>query len=360
MKLLSPRGEPRRIRPVACAFVLCLAVSAATVAQTDPADDYIERQMKEFHLPGLALAVVKDGTIVKARGYGLADVARKTPVTADTVMKIGSVSKQFIATGIMLLARERRLGLDDPISKYLEATPASWSAITIRHLLTHTAGLVRESPAFDPNKAQSDAAVLKGAYAVPLRFTPGEKWEYSNVGYFALAEIIHTVTGRPWNDYLADRIFTPAGMAMTFPTNTKQSVARRAQGYTGNDNAKRADDWVALRPSGAFLSTILDLAKWDALLYTDTVLTESERREMTTPVVLNNGSMAPYGFGWSVDTAGNQRRVWHDGGLPGFSAQFVRFPDSGVTVILLANGDDVDTASIANGLAALFYLNNRR
>jgi CubicO group peptidase (beta-lactamase class C family) len=341
------------------AFAVCLVLLAATVAHADPADDYIASQMKAFHLPGLALAVVKDGKVIKAQGYGLANVARKTPVTPDTVLKIGSVSKQFIATGIMLLARDRRLALDDPISRYLQDSPATWTAITIQHLLTHTAGLVRESPAFDPNKDQPDAAVLKGAYGVALRFSPGTKWEYSNVGYYALAETIHKVTGLAWNDYLNDRIFKPAGMSTTFPTNTKQSVPNRAQGYTGNDNANAAAEWVALRPSGAFLSTVLDLAKWDALLYTDTILTESERRQMTTPVRLTDGTPYPYGFGWHVDREGSQQRVWHGGGLPGFSAQFVRFPDAGVTIILLANGDDVDTASMANGLAALHYLPRR-
>jgi CubicO group peptidase (beta-lactamase class C family) len=355
----GPHGRQQAVTATARAIVVCLLLSAAGVAHADPPDDYIAGQMKQFHLPGLALAVVKDGMVIKAQGYGLANVARKTPMTPETVLKIGSVSKQFIASGIMLLARERRLALDDPISKYLQDSPASWSAITLRHLLTHTAGLVRESPVFDPNKDQPDAVVLKGAYPVALRFSPGEKWEYSNVGYYALAETIHRVTGQAWNDYLAERIFKPAGMTTTFPTNTKQPVPNRAQGYTGNDNANPAADWLALRPSGAFLSTVLDLAKWDALLYAETILTESERRQMTTQVRLTDGSSEAYGFGWHVDVVGGQRRVWHGGGLPGFSAQFVRFPDAGVTIILLANGDDVDTASIANGLAALHYLPRR-
>jgi CubicO group peptidase (beta-lactamase class C family) len=344
----------------AVTIVLGLLLSFATVAQADPVDDYVARQMKEFHLPGLSLAVVKDGKVVKAQGYGMADVRRGVPVTPETVFKIGSVSKQFIATGVMLLVRDARVALDDPIVKYLDAPPESWKTITIRHLLTHTAGLVRESPGFDANRTQSDADVLRAAYAVPLRFAPGEKWEYSNVGYYALAETIRRVSGRSWPDFLAEQIFKPAQMDTTFTTNTKQIVANKAIGYTGNDNARVADDWIALRPSGAFLSTVLDLAKWDALLYTDRILTESERRQMSTPVRLNGGTTAPYGFGWHVDTVGGrlepQRRVWHGGGLPGFSAQFVRFPDAGVTVILLANGDDVDTASIANGLAALYYL----
>ena len=128
-------------RPALSAIVLCLSLMAVTAAQADPVDDYVEGQMKAFKLPGLALAVVKDGHVIKARGYGLANVARKTPVTPDTVLKIGSVSKQFIATGIMLLVRDGRLNLDDPISRHLDGTPPSWSGITVRHLLTHTAGV---------------------------------------------------------------------------------------------------------------------------------------------------------------------------------------------------------------------------
>ena len=124
------------------------------------------------------------------------------PARADTVYKIGSVSKQFISAGILLLAQEGKLSLDDPISKYLDGTPETWKPITIRHLLTHTSGIVREAPGFDPLKVQSDADVIKTAYSLPLRFTPGEKWEYCNVGYFSLAEIIRKVSGKPWGRLL--------------------------------------------------------------------------------------------------------------------------------------------------------------
>ena len=129
--------------------------------------------MDQFHLPGLSLVVVKDGKIVKAAAYGLSDRERRTPAAPETVYKIGSVSKQFIATGIMLLVQDGRLAVDDPISRYLDGTPPAWQPITIRHLLTHTGGIIRESPAFDPWKVQSDADVIKAAYAVPLRFPPG-------------------------------------------------------------------------------------------------------------------------------------------------------------------------------------------
>lgn len=334
--------------------VLVLVLAAPAGARADRTDDYIKAQMDAFHLPGLSLAVIKGGAIVKAAGYGLADVERRIPATPETIYKIGSVSKQFVASAIMLLVREGRLTLDDPISRFLDRTPPAWKPITIRHLLTHTAGLVRESPAFDGSKIQSDADVIAAAYSVPLRFPPGEKWEYSNVGYFALAETIRKVAGTPWSDYLHERVFGPAGMQTTRPTNARQGITRLALGYTGNDNARTAVDWTALRPSGAFLSTVLDLAKWDALLYTDRILTEADRRQMWTPVQLNGGTSAPYGFGWHVDSAGPHTRLWHGGGMPGFTSQFVRFVDQALTVVVLANGDDADLPSIANGVAALY------
>jgi len=338
---------------------LALFLAASTVARADQVDDHVKRQMDYYKLPGLSLVIVKDGAIVKVAGYGLADRKSGEPVTPDAVFKIGSVSKQFIATAVMLLANERRLDIDDPVSTYLEATPNTWAPITIRHLLTHTAGLVRESPAFDAQKHVPDAELIRAVYSVPLRFTPGSKHEYSNAGYYVLADIIRIVSRQPWAEFIDQRVFRPAGMSMTAPTNITPTLPNQVVGYTGNDNARVADDWVALRPSGAFLSTALDLAKWEALLYTDAVIDEATRRQMWTPVRLNDGSSAPYGFGWHVDTAGGHRRVWHGGGLPGFSAQYVRFPDERLTVILLANGDDVDTASMANGLAALFYLPSR-
>jgi CubicO group peptidase (beta-lactamase class C family) len=182
-------------------LALLLSLPAAAGAQ-DPTDVFIKAEMQRQRIPGLSLVVIKDGAIVKAAGYGVADRRLKTPATPETVYKIGSVSKQFIATGIMLLVQDERLSLDDPISKYLNDTPATWSRITIRHLLTHTSGIVREAPAFDPRKIQSDADVITSAYSLPLRFEPGEKWEYGNTAYFALAEVIRILTGQPWTDAL--------------------------------------------------------------------------------------------------------------------------------------------------------------
>jgi CubicO group peptidase (beta-lactamase class C family) len=336
-------------------FLTALLIVTITAGpRADETDDYIKTQLDRFHLPGLSLVVLKDGKIIKAAAYGFSDRERRTPATTETVYKIGSVSKQFIATGIMVLVQEGRLGVDDPISRYLDGSPPAWQPITVRHLLTHTAGIVRESPAFDPWKVQSDADVVKATYGVPLRFVPGSKWEYCNTGYFALAQIITRVSGRPWQQFLEEKVFKPAGMTVTAPTSVSPTLPNRALGYTGNDNQRPADDWPALRPSGAFLSTVLDLAKWDALLYTDTILTEASRRQMWTPVQLTGGSTADYGFGWHVTTRNGRRVVSHGGGLPGFVSQFVRFVDDGVTVVVLTNGDDVDIQSVAMGVATRY------
>ena len=322
---------------------LCLALSAtaftseqaargAATAQApvDKTDEYIRAEMERRRDPGLSLAVIKDGKVVKAAGYGVADRKTGAPTTPETVFKIGSVSKQFIATGIMLLAQDGRLRVDEPVSKYLEGTPSSWSGITIRHLLTHTSGIQREAPAFDPWKVQPDIDVVRSAYPLPLRFPTGSKWEYCNTGYFALAEIITRVSGMPWTDYLRQKVFEPAGMRSTWPTNTTQALPARAIGYTDNDNVRDAPNWTALRPSGAFLSTVTDLAKWDALLYGDTPLKEATRREMWTPVRLTDGSTHPYGFGWTLDPLNGHRQIHHGGSLPGFKSEYARFPDDRV------------------------------
>lgn len=345
---------PRRstIGTTAVAVLVLSLASWRGLAQGDPIDVFVGEQLKAFGLPGLSLAIVQDGKVVRAGGYGLADPSRGTPAAATTVYKIASVSKQFVATAIMLLAQDGKLQVDDPVSRYLEGTPSAWQPITIRHLMTHTAGLPRESPAFDPMKATSDAEIVKATYAMPLRFMPGSKWEYSNVGYYALAEIVTRVAGQPWTRFIQDRIFTPAAMTVTAPTNVTPTLPNRARGYGGTDNRQPADEWVALRASGAFLSTVEDLAKWDALLYTDKILTEASRRQMWAPVQLTGGATHPYGFGWHTLTQSDGRRVvWHGGGLPGFASYFGRHLDDRITVIVLTNGNDVDIAAVANGIA---------
>ena len=334
-------------------LLLLLAVSAS--AQVTEVNDYVKAEMTRQRIPAVSVAVLKNGKTVLAEGYGVANVELNVPAKADTVFKIGSVSKQFLATGIMLLVQQGKVGLDDKISKYLEGTPETWSPITVRHLLTHTSGIVREAPGFDPFKVQSDADVIKTAYPLPLRFQPGEKWEYCNVGYFILAEIIRKASGKPWEDFLKDQVFSPLEMNATRTTTVAEIIPNRASAYfLRNDKLQNTDNWPALRPSGAFLSTALDLAKWEAALQTDNILKRASREQMWTPVTLNGGKKYPYGFGWDLDDMRGVSTINHGGTLTGFRAQFTRFPDQGLTIIVLTNLASANVGRIAIGVAGLF------
>lgn len=336
------------------ALVLLLTLSVAVRA--DEVDDYVRAQMERQHIPGVSVVVIKDQKIIKSMGYGLANVELNVPATPDTVYKIGSVSKQFIATGILLLVQDGKISLDDNIGKFLDGTPETWKPITIRHLLTHTSGIVREAPGFDPLKVQNDADVIKTAYSLPLRFTPGEKYEYCNVGYFSLAEIISKVSGKPWGDFLHERVFAPLGMNSTRTTNMTELVTNRANGYIWrNGKLQNAGIYFAVRPSGAFLSTVLDLAKWDAALDAGKILKQPTLDQAWTPVKLNSGNTHPYGFGWELAPVVGHKQVNHGGSLPGFRAQLTRLVDDKVTVVVLTNGDNANAAGIAIGVAN-FYI----
>ena len=341
------------------ACIVGLWLVAVAVVGADETDDFIQAEMKQKNIPGLSLVVLKHGEVIKSQGYGLANRALKTPAAPDTVYKIASVSKQFMATGIMVLVQQGRVRIDAPVRTYLSDAPEAWNDITVRHLLTHTAGLVREPPGFDPFKTTSDSELLRTAYPVPLRFKPGDKWEYSNTGYNALAEVIRIVSGKPWPEFIHDAVFKPAGMTSTWPTNTTVVVPNRAQGYVDNDRLLDEPKWLALRPSGGFLSTVLDLAKWDAALYTEKVLTTASRHQMWTAVTLNDGKTYPYGFGWMLGERSGHRYVQHSGGMPGTRANLSRFVDLDLTIIMLMNLDDVDIEPIVAGVARRYLRESR-
>jgi CubicO group peptidase (beta-lactamase class C family) len=202
-------------------------------------------------------------------------------------------------------------------------------------------------------KPQPDIQVIRSGYAVPLVFTPGDRWQYSNLGFFILAEIIARAGGEPWPDFVAERIFHPLQMSASRTTTAREIVPHRADGYTWqNSHFERAQEYLALRPSGAFLSTVEDLAKWDAALYTDTPLTAASREKMWTAVPLNDGSSSGYGLGWEVQQRAGRRSVHHGGSLPGFRAYFARFPDERLSFVVLTNGNEAHPETILWKIAA--------
>lgn len=335
----------------ALAPIALISLGAAASARADEIDDYVAAQMSRQHIPGLSLAVVQDGKPVKVAGYGQATrepVARATP---ETVYQIGSISKQFIAAGILRLNADGKVGLDDPIRQYLEDAPDSWQPITIRQLLNHTAGLVRETPGMQL-KAQPDIDAIRAAYALPLAFAPGEKWQYSNLGYFVLAEVISRRAQMPWPQYVQTQVFTPLGMAATH-TTAEAAGPQVATGYNWMETGdyQKTPVFPGVRPSGAFASTVRDLAKWDAALYSDAVLSSAQRELMWTPAKLTDGSEKPYGFGWELAKIGKHRVAKHAGTMLGFRSQILRLPDDRLTIIILANATNAVPEKIAQGIA---------
>ena len=340
--------------------VLWIAASVTMVihsAQADRVDTYIAAQMKKQEIPGLALAVVREGKIKKLKGYGLADVELNVPVTEHSVFQWASVTKQFTATAIMLLVQDRKLKLDDFISTHYTNAPAAWSNVTVRHLLTHTSGIKGYTDLpnfFGTIRKDYTADELLGLVTDrPLDFAPGEKWAYCNTGYYLLGLIIEKASGQTYADFLSKRIFQPLGMATARMNNQFELIPNRATGYEIRSNKVWRSEFVSpTQPyaAGALVGTVLDLAKWDAALRSDKLLPSSVLQEMWTPVKLNDGKTSPYGYGWQVDDIRKHHFVGHGGGIHGFTSFILRLVDDKLTVIVLAN-TGASPQSIATGVA---------
>jgi CubicO group peptidase (beta-lactamase class C family) len=350
----------RRLFPTNLAVLLLLTL--AMTVRADRIDDYIRKQMQRQHIPGLSLAVVKDGKVIKAKGYGLANVETNTPAKPETVYQIQSMTKQFTATGIMMLVEEGKIRLDEPVGAYLEGTPESWKSITVRHLLTHTSGIKDyiNEPTQSLRLDVTDAEVFQATIPRPLNFPVGERFLYSNTNYHLLGMMIHKITGKPYGEFLRERVFEPLGMKDTRILSLTEIIPLRASGYRWDGRLLRNGDYIAGSvlgyAGGGIRSTVLDLAKWDAALYGERLLKEASLEQMWTPAKLNNGSRSDYGFGWRLGSLRGRRFVSHGGGhLTGFTSVITRFPEDRLTVIVFTNQmGAASPASIAEGVARLY------
>jgi D-alanyl-D-alanine carboxypeptidase len=334
--------------------IAVFAVFAFAGAHADEVDRYVEARLKANNVPGGSVAVVRNGKIIKARGYGLADVELDVPATENTVYQWASVTKQFTAAAIVLLAQEGKVRLDDLVSRHYTNGPAAWSNVTVRHLLTHTSGIKSYTSLPDffrsLRKDYAREELLDLVKGEPLEFAPGEKWKYNNTGYFLLGLIIESASGKSYGDFLAERIFRPLGMQTARVNDQFEIVPNRATGYNVRSNKVLRSEFVS--PSqpyaaGALMGTVLDLAKWDAALYTDKPFSAAVREQIWNPVKLNDGKTAPYGFGWSVGELRGHSFVSHGGGIHGFSTYIVRFVEDKLTVIVLMNaGSNPESAAL--------------
>jgi CubicO group peptidase (beta-lactamase class C family) len=338
-------------------FLLAISCLAQNSVETK-VDEYIRAEMQAQQIPGLALAVIKDGKTVIARGYGLANVEHQVPVKPETIFQSGSTGKQFTATAVMMLVEEGKLSLDDKITKYFPDGPEAWQKITVRHMLTHTSGMTDYPQDFDLRRDYAEDELYQRIKPIPLAFQPGEKWSYSNLAYVMLGLLIHKVSGKFYGDFLQERIFKPLEMTTARIISESDIVPNRAAGYRVANGQLKNQDWVSpslnTTADGALYLTIYDMAKWDAALYTEKLLKKSSLEQMWTAVKLNDGKTHPYGFGWALGQVRGHRVIEHGGAWQGFKAQISRYVDDKLTVIVLANQIRTNQSKLAHGVAALF------
>ena len=316
--------------------------------------------MQRQHIPGLSLLVAKSGKIIRAEGFGLANVELQVPVKPETVFQSGSVGKQFTATAVMMLVEEGKIGLDEPLTKFFADAPPAWKAVTIRELLSHTAGFGDYPKDFNFRKDWTEDELLKLVESIPLAYEPGTKWEYSNLGYLTLGIVIHRVTGEFYGDFLQQRIFRPLGMSSTRIISEADIVPNRAAGYRLVKGELKNQEWVApamnTTADGSLYVTTLDLAKWDAALYTEKLLKRSSLDLMWTPVKLKNGepNKGHYGFGWFIDDRNGHRCIHHDGSWQGFETAIDRYVDDHLTVVALTNLSGAEPGKITQHVAEMY------
>jgi CubicO group peptidase (beta-lactamase class C family) len=348
---------------IAALTIACIApaVRAQTGDIDSRVDKFVEDSIREQRIPGLALAVMRDGQVIKAKGYGLSNIELNTPVSPQTIFQSGSVGKQFTATGIMMLVEEGKVGLDDKVAKYFPGAPESWNKFTVRNLLTHTSGIKEYTGKdFDYRRDYTEEDLLKMAQAQPFDFAPGEKWSYSNTGYMLLGMLIHKVTGKFYGNFLQERIFKPLGMTTTRIISEEDIVPNRAAGYRLVKGVVKNQEWVNptlnTTADGSLYFTVLDLAKWDAALYTEKLIKRTSLDQMWTPVKLNDGKTYPYGFGWRVAEMNGHRLIEHGGSWQGFTTGISRYVDDKLTVVALTNLDSRHSRpdDIIHGVAGIY------
>ncbi len=316
--------------------------------------------MKKQQIPGLALLVSRNGQPIREQGYGLSNVELQVPVKPETEFQSGSVGKQFTATAVMMLVEEGRVGLDDPLTKYFPSAPASWKQVTVRELLSHTGGFTDYPKTFNFRKDYTENDLLKIVEAIPLAYPPGTKWSYANLGYATLGILIHKVTGEFYGDFLQKRIFRPLDMNTTRIISEADIIPNRAAGYRLVKGELKNQEWVApminTTADGSLYFSIVDLAKWDAALYTEKLLKRSSLEQMWTVVKLKNGkpNSGDYGFGWDITSKGGHKVIEHGGSWQGFKSHISRYVDDKLTVVVLINQGNADPGPITDRVAHMY------
>jgi D-alanyl-D-alanine carboxypeptidase len=330
--------------------------------QNDAVDAYIKSRMAEDKIPGLALAVIRDDKIIRAQGYGVASLELKTPVTAESVFEIGSITKAFTGTAVMLLVEDGKINLEDKLSKYLSGIPKRWMDVTVEQLLRHTSGI--------PNYSGGDyiklfrnehtaEEIIKIVSELGLEFKTGEKFDYSNTNYYLLGLIIEKASGKTYWEFLDERMFKPLKMKNTQGSDPKKIIPNRVEGYRMDairDEMVNVDAITASSGGGAgsLISTVSDLARWQMALADGRIIKKTSLDKMWSKGKLTTGKETSYGFGWSIDSVSGHPALWVSGYTASFSCILVRFPEDEISVIVFTNLYGPNVYGIAKGVANIY------
>jgi D-alanyl-D-alanine carboxypeptidase len=359
------------LQSCAAAVILAFAIIPAC-AQTLSADltEKIDKlatdTLARTGVPSASVAIVKNGQVVYTKAYGDARLDPKTPATPEMRYSIGSISKQFTATAILLLQEQGKLSLDDKVAKFIPNLTRA-NEVTIRQLLSHTSGYQDYWPQdyvmpmmLKPVTAQK---ILDGWARIPLDFEPGTKWQYSNTNYVIAGVIVEKASGMPLLQFLSQKVFTPLGMKSVMNIDQEKLPETDPTGYLRyalgplRPAPKEGKGW--LFAAGELAMPAPDLAKWDISIIDQKLMKPSSYAQFATDTLLKNGLSTHYGLGVDVNSQAGHRALSHGGEVSGFTAQNVVFPDEKVAVVVLTNQDAVSAAGqIAQGIAPLLFTND--
>ncbi|KGQ19360.1 Beta-lactamase [Lysobacter dokdonensis DS-58] len=345
--------------------LLCLSVMTSACAATaaEPAQDatanYAKAALERNYAagaPGAALLVARGDTVLFRGARGEADVAKSIPLQPDSVFRIGSVTKQFAAAGVLTLVEAGKVRLDDPLSKYVPDYP-NGAQITVQELLNHTAGVksYTELPGYMEGRVREDrttAQMIDVFDDLPPDFAPGTQWKYSNSGYVLVGAIIEAASGMPWPVYLGQALFEPLGMQDTGHANDPRFTSRLVHGYTYEDGKVADAHAISMtqpHAAGSLVSTLDDLLKWNRALHEGRILRDATYRRMITPE--GGARQRGYGYGLYTDDWRGHPVLRHGGGIFGFVSSFAYVPGDDITVIVLENDDAPDAPESADDLA---------
>jgi CubicO group peptidase (beta-lactamase class C family) len=338
----------KRLPLALIALVTVVLMSPAARTQTTiAASQYaaILSSVYKADQPGAAALVARGDDVVFLGAAGMADLELAVPLAPDMVFEIGSITKQFTAAAIMLLAEEGKLAVSDAMTRHLTSYPSYGQNITVEHLLTHTSGIVSYTgiAGYMASKVRNDVTVqqlIDVFKDLPVEFAPGERYAYNNSGYILLGAIVEAASGMRYEDFVRKRFFDPLGMKTAYYGCSTCIIPRRASGYDGGPNGLTNQRYLSFTQpyaAGSLMMTVSDLHRWSRALFGGKVVSAASLKRMTTPYVLKNGQPTGYGYGLSIGNLRGRRAIRHGGGIFGFATDALYLPDQDVFVAVFSN-----------------------